>query len=91
VGGQEGPATRRRKSQHVVKRHARPRTSSGPLEIGEKRNSYRALVGKSEGKRQSGRPRCRLEDNIKTDLREIRNRAWAGLIWFGRGTRGGNL
>jgi hypothetical protein len=89
--GSEDPAIRRRKSQHVTKRQARPCTSSGPLEIGEKNNSYRTLVGKSEGKRPSGRPRCRLEDSIKIDLREIRNRAWAGLIWFGRGTGSGIL
>jgi hypothetical protein len=29
------------------------------------------LVGMSEGNRQIGRPRCRQEDNIKMDLREI--------------------
>ena len=29
---------------------------------------YRVLVGKPEGKRPLGRPRCRWEDNIKTDL-----------------------
>jgi hypothetical protein len=38
--------------------------------IGEKRNAYRILVGKQERKRPLGRPRCRREDNIKTDLRE---------------------
>jgi hypothetical protein len=38
---------------------------------GEKRNSYRILVGKPEGKRPLGRPRCRWEDNIKMDLRKI--------------------
>jgi hypothetical protein len=32
---------------------------------------YRVLVGRSEGKRPLGRPRCRWEDNIKLDLREI--------------------
>jgi hypothetical protein len=32
---------------------------------------YRVLVGRSEGKRPLGRPRHRLEDNIKVDLREI--------------------
>jgi hypothetical protein len=37
-----------------------------------KRNAYRVLVGKPEGKRPLGRPRCRWEDNIKMDLREIR-------------------
>jgi hypothetical protein len=28
------------------------------------------LVGKPEGKRPLGRPRCRWEDNIKMDLQE---------------------
>jgi hypothetical protein len=37
----------------------------------EKRNVYRILVGKPEGKRPLGRPRRRWMDNIKMDLREI--------------------
>jgi hypothetical protein len=32
---------------------------------------YRILMGKPEGKRPLGRPRCRWVDNIKMDLREI--------------------
>jgi hypothetical protein len=39
--------------------------------IGEKRNMYRLLVGKAEGKRPLGRPRRRWIDNIKMDLLEI--------------------
>jgi hypothetical protein len=39
--------------------------------MGEKRNVYRLLVGKPEGKRQLGRPRHRWMDNIKMDLLEI--------------------
>jgi hypothetical protein len=39
--------------------------------MGEKRNVYRLLVGKPEGKRQLGRPRRRWIDNIKMDLLEI--------------------
>jgi hypothetical protein len=35
----------------------------------EKRNAYRILVGKPEGKRPLGTPRHRWMDNIKMDLR----------------------
>jgi hypothetical protein len=45
----------------------------------EKRNAYRILVGKPEGKRPLGRPRHRSEDNIKIDLREI---GWGGMYWI---------
>jgi hypothetical protein len=37
----------------------------------EKRGVYRVLVGKPEGKRPLGRPRCRWEDHIKMDLQEV--------------------
>jgi hypothetical protein len=47
--------------------------------MGEKRNGYRILVGKPEGKRPLGRPRRRWEDNIKMDLREI---GWGGIGWI---------
>jgi hypothetical protein len=39
--------------------------------MGTKRNAYMILVGKPEGKRPQGRPRCRCVDNIKMDLRAI--------------------
>jgi hypothetical protein len=39
--------------------------------MGEKRNVYKLLVGKPEGKRPLGRPRRRWMDNIKMDLLEI--------------------
>jgi hypothetical protein len=39
--------------------------------MGERRNMYRLLVGKPEGKRPLGRLRCRWIDNIKMDLSEI--------------------
>jgi hypothetical protein len=38
---------------------------------GEKRNAYRMLVGKLDGKRLLGRPRRRWLQNIKIGLREI--------------------
>jgi hypothetical protein len=40
--------------------------------MGEGRVVYRVLVGKPEGRRPLGRPRCRWEDNIRMDLREVR-------------------
>jgi hypothetical protein len=36
---------------------------------GERRKSYRILVGKPGGKRPLGRPRCRWVDNFKVVLR----------------------
>jgi hypothetical protein len=39
--------------------------------MGEKRNVYRLLVGRSEGKRPLGRPRHRWRDNIKMNFLEI--------------------
>jgi hypothetical protein len=44
--------------------------------MGEKRNAYRLLVGKPEGKRPLGRPKRRWVDNIKMDLLEI---GWNGV------------
>jgi hypothetical protein len=38
--------------------------------MAEKRNAYRILVRKPEGKRPLRRPRPSLEDNIKIDLRD---------------------
>jgi hypothetical protein len=61
--------------------------------MGEKRNAYRILVGKPEGSRSLGRPRCRWADNIKMDLREIGcdGMGWTGLIWLRIETSGGLL
>jgi hypothetical protein len=39
--------------------------------IGEKRNAYRLLIGKREGKRPLGRSRRRWLDNIRMDLGEV--------------------
>ncbi|KAJ4428432.1 hypothetical protein ANN_24469 [Periplaneta americana] len=49
--------------------------------MGESRNAYRVLVGRPEGKRPLGRPRCRWEENIKMDLREMGHddRKWINL------------
>jgi hypothetical protein len=39
--------------------------------MGEKRDAYRILVGRPEGRRPLGRPRYRWEDNIKIDLQDV--------------------
>jgi hypothetical protein len=39
--------------------------------MGEKRNAYRLLVGKPEGKRPLGRPRRMWMDNIRMNLGEV--------------------
>jgi hypothetical protein len=46
----------------------------------EKRNAYRLLVGKLEGKRPLGRQRRRWTDNIKIGLVEI---GFSGMDWIG--------
>jgi hypothetical protein len=50
--------------------------------IEEKRNAYRILVGKPEGKRPLGRQRRRWVDNIKIDIRET---DWVGMDWIDLG------
>jgi hypothetical protein len=47
--------------------------------MGEKRNAYRILLGKPEGKKPQGRPGRRWASNIKMDLREI---GWDGMDWI---------
>jgi hypothetical protein len=44
----------------------------------EKRNAYRILLGKPEGKRPLRRPRSRWVDSITLCLREI---GWDGMDW----------
>ena len=39
--------------------------------MGERRDVYRILVGKPEGKRPLGRPGRRRKDNLKMDLQEV--------------------
>jgi hypothetical protein len=59
--------------------------------MGEGRNIYRLLVGKHEGKRPLVRPRRRLEDGIKMDLRETGWGGACGFTWLSIGMAGGLL
>jgi hypothetical protein len=54
--------------------------------MGEKRNDYRLLVGKPEGKRPLGRPRRRWVDNIR--MERLDGVIWTGLVWLRIGTGG---
>jgi hypothetical protein len=45
----------------------------------EKRNSYRLLVVKPEGKKPLGRPTRRWMDNIRMDLGEV---GWGNVDWI---------
>jgi hypothetical protein len=47
--------------------------------MGEMRHAYRILVGKPEGKRPLGRPRCRSVDNNEIDLGDI---GWDGMDYL---------
>jgi hypothetical protein len=58
------------------------------ITYGGEKMYIQVLVGKPEGKRPFGRPRCRLEGNIKMDLQEVEWAAWTGLIWLRIGTGG---
>jgi hypothetical protein len=50
--------------------------------MGEKRNAYRLLVGKPEGKRPLGRPRRRWVDNIRMDLEPSDSmKYWETIEW----------
>jgi hypothetical protein len=51
--------------------------------IGEKRNAYRLLVRKPEGKQPLGRPRSRWVDNIRMDLGEV---GWGDVDRIGLAT-----
>jgi hypothetical protein len=54
----------------------RVRWAENVARTGEKKNLYRILVGKPEGKRPLERPRLRWVNNIEMDLREI---GWDGM------------
>jgi hypothetical protein len=74
-------------SQRIIRmvKSRRRRLAGHVARLGEKRNVYRILVGKPEGKRPLGRPRHRWVDNNKMDLGGM---VWIALIWLRIGTGG---
>jgi hypothetical protein len=58
----------------------RMRLAGHVARMGEKRNPYRSLVGKPEGKRSLGRPRRRWVHNIRMDFEEM---GWCDVDWIG--------
>jgi hypothetical protein len=47
--------------------------------MGDRRGTYKILVGKPEGKRPFGIPRHRWEDNMTMSLQEM---GWEGIDWI---------
>jgi hypothetical protein len=60
----------------------RMRWASHVARTGEKRNAYRLLAGKTDGKRPLRRSRRRWVDNIRMGV------MWTGLVWLRIGTGG---
>jgi hypothetical protein len=56
----------------------RIRWAGHTADMGEMGNAQ-ILFGKPEGTRPLGRSRCRWDDNIRMDLREI---GWKGVDWM---------
>jgi hypothetical protein len=65
-----------------VVKSRRMRWAAHVARMGEGRGVHRVLVGKPEGRRTLGRPRRRLEDNIKMYLQEVGEgcRDWMELV-----------
>ena len=82
-----------RKLPNIVRvvKSRRMRWAGHVAHMGEGRVVHRVLVGKPEGKRPLGRPRCRWEDNIKMDFRKWEGIVGTGWSWLRIGTGGGRL
>jgi hypothetical protein len=60
--------------------------------MGERRDTYRVLVGKPEGKKPLGRPGLRWDYKRKVDLQEVGcGGVWTVSRWLRIGTGGGHL
>jgi hypothetical protein len=50
--------------------------------MGEKMSAYRALIGKTEGKRPLGRHTYRWEENNELEFGELGWGVWIGFTWL---------
>jgi hypothetical protein len=64
----------------IIIKSRRMRWAGHVARMGERRNAYRLLVGKPEGKRPLGRQRRRCVNNITMDLGEV---GWGDVDWIG--------
>jgi len=64
----------------------RMRWAGDVARMGERKDVYRVLVGKPEGKRPLGSPGHQLEDKIKKDFNKQSGMVWNEFIWFRRST-----
>jgi hypothetical protein len=48
----------------------------------ERRGACRVLLGRPEGIRPLGRPRCKWQDSFKIDFQKMRWGAGTGFIWL---------
>jgi hypothetical protein len=64
----------------IIIKSMRVRWAGHVARMGEKRNMYRLLVGKPEGRRPLGRPRRRWVDNVRMGLLEL---GWGDMDWIG--------
>jgi hypothetical protein len=77
----------------MIKSRRMRRWAGHVAQVREKRNAFRIIVGKPEGKRPLERQRRGWVDNIKMDLGEIGlgEGVLTGLVWFRIGTGGGPM
>jgi hypothetical protein len=67
----------------MVIKYRRMRWAGLVARVGDRKGTYRVLVGKPEGKRQLVKPRHMWEGNTEINLVEVgwRGEAWTGLLW----------
>jgi hypothetical protein len=68
------------RAEYSIMESRRMRWAGNVERMGERRNAFRLLVGKPEGKTPLGRLRRRWVDNIRMDLGDV---GWGDVDWIG--------